>query len=119
MSADEKVAAIFRQLAGERAARLAGSHYLDDVSSRITAALAHEGNGEVLRQDGIGFHLVDWQAEAAFLVALSLYPERFSDEEIREGVEAFLIHAPSHVAEAARLAGVPITSFQDDDPPKG
>jgi len=119
MSADEKVAAIFRQLAGERAERLSGSHYLADVNSRITAALASEAKEEeVLRQDGIGFHLVDWQAEAAFIVALSLYPERFTDEEIREGVEAFLIHAPSHVAEAARLAGVPITSFKDVDSQK-
>jgi hypothetical protein len=119
MSADEKVAAIFRQLAGERAERLSGSHILSDVNSRITAALASEGREEeILRQDSIGFHLVDWQAEAAFLVALSLYPERFTDEEIREGVEAFLIHAPSHVAEAARLAGVPITSFKEDDSQK-
>jgi hypothetical protein len=119
MSAREKVAAIFRELAGKHAERLSGSYYLADVNSRITAALAGEGREEeILRQDGIGFHLVDWQAEAAFLVALSLYPERFTDEEIREGVDAFLIHAPSHVAEAARLAGVPITSLKDDDSQK-
>jgi len=116
MSAQQKVAEIFRELVGERAGRLSGSHYLADVNSRITTALVTEGKEEdVLRHDGIGFHLIDWQAEAAFLVALSLYPERFTDEEIREGIEAFLNHAPSHVAEAARLAGVPITSFKDDD----
>ncbi len=65
----------------------------------------------ILCADQIGFHLVDWQADAAFIVALSLYPERFTDEEIREGVLAFLLHAPSHVVEAARLAGQPCDTF--------
>jgi hypothetical protein len=113
MSADEKVAAIFRELAGDRAERLAGTRYLADVNSRVTAALG-TADTEILKHDQIGFHLIDWQSEAAFLVALSLYPERFTDEEIREGVEGFLIHAPSHVVEAARLAGVPINSFSDE-----
>jgi hypothetical protein len=111
MSACDKVKAIFSELAAEKADRLDGAHYLADVNSRITEALANGSPDEqlILANDQIGFHLVDWQADAAFLVALSLYPERFTDDEIRDGVEAFLIHAPSHVAEAARLAGV-----QDD-----
>ena len=108
MSARDKVTAIFRELAGEKAARLEATHFLADVNSRITAALSSgkKEEAEILRIDQIGFHLVDWQAEAAFIVALSLYPERFTDEEIQEGVEAFLLHAPSHVVEAARLAAM-------------
>jgi hypothetical protein len=119
MSAREKVSEIFRELVGGRSTRLAGTEYLADVNSRITAALVGAKDSEILAHDQIGFHLIDWQSEAAFLVALSLFPERFTDDEIREGIEAFLIHAPSHVVEAARLAGVPINSFSDDESPKG
>ena len=113
MSARDKVTAIFRELAGEKSERLDASRYLADVNSRITAALAEEreDESEILHHDQIGFHLVDWQADAAFIVALSLYPERFTDEEIRDGVLAFLLHAPSHVVEAARLAGHPCDTF--------
>ena len=115
MSARLKVAAIFQELAGEKAKRLDASLYLSDVNSRITAAIARsEKEEDVLGADQIGFHLVDWQADAAFIVALALYPERFTDEEVREGVDAFLIHAPSHAVEAARLAGVPISDLSDE-----
>jgi len=113
MSAHDKVIAIFRELAGEKSERLDATRYLADVNSRITAALAGEKEEDVLHQDKIGFHLVDWQADAAFIVALSLYPERFTDEEIRDGVLAFLLHAPSHVVEAARLAGQPYDNFAE------
>ncbi len=109
MSVREKVVEIFGELAPEKADRLAADRYLADVNSRITAAIARsDAESDILSADHLGFHLVDWQSEAAFLVALSLYPERFTDEEVREGVEAFLLHAPAHAQAAARLAGVPI-----------
>jgi hypothetical protein len=116
MSARDKVIEIFRELAGDRAERLFASTFLADSNSRITVALARsEEETEVLSRDQIGFHLVDWQADAAFIVAVALYPDRFTDEEIREGVEAFLIHAPSHVLEAARLAGIPVSDLRPDE----
>ena len=119
MSSREKVTAIFRELAGDKSERLDASRYLADVNSRITTALAHgEEEAAILHDDQIGFHLVDWQADAAFIVALSLYPERFTDEEIRDGVESFLIHAPSHVVEAARLAGVASDTFLPKEEPE-
>ena len=120
MSSREKVTAIFRELAGDKSERLDAARYLADVNSRITTALAHgkEEEAAILHDDQIGFHLVDWQADAAFIVALSLYPERFTDEEIRDGVEAFLIHAPSHVVEAARLAGVASDTFLPKEEPE-
>src|SRR5258708_27849338 len=115
MSARDKVASIFREMAGDKAKRLDASLYLADVNSRITAAIARsEGEADMLTADQIGFHLVDWQADAAFIVALALYPERFTAEEVREGVDAFLVHAPSHAVEAARLAGIPISDLSDD-----
>jgi hypothetical protein len=109
MSEPDKVIAIFRELVGERASKLEGSHYPGDVNTRITADLAEDGAGEkeLLRKDSIGFHLVDWQRDAAFIVALILFPDRFTNEEIRDEVDSFLCHVPAHVLEAARLGGYP------------
>lgn len=116
MSARDKASAIFRELAGDAAKRLAANHYPADVNTRITAALASsQEDAKFLAKDLIGFHLVDWQSDAAFLVALCLYPERFTDEEIREGVEDFLTHAPAHVLAAAKAAGYPVTDLLSDN----
>jgi hypothetical protein len=105
----DKVQEIFRELAGDRAERLRADRYLADVNSSITAALAAEhpewSDDDLVEKDGIGQNLIDWQSDAAFIVALSLYPERFTEEEIQEGVLDLLLHVPAHVLEAARLAG--------------
>jgi hypothetical protein len=65
MSVEDKVAAIFRELAGEKSERLDSGRYLADVNSRITAALASGPKEEsmMMHHDQIGFHLIDWQAE--------------------------------------------------------
>lgn len=106
MSARDKVKAIFKELAGSRSEQLDG-RYLNDVRSRINcgACIPRRRQTFFPNPEQISFHLIDWHTEAAFLVALALYPERFTDEEIQEGVEAFLIHAPLHVVEAAKSAG--------------
>ena len=108
-SVREKVDAIFREVAGDRATMLEATRLPAGVTSTIKAALAaaDAGDEEILHADEIAFHLTDWSSEAAFLVALHLFPERFTAEEIREGVQAFLIHAPHHIIAAARLAGHP------------
>src|SRR5688572_4951409 len=99
----EKVQAIFSEIAGaDRAKWLCGdvpSRVMDHIAQAISPGHEPEVAGE------IGFHLGDWQSDAAFIVALHLFPERFTPEEIRDGVEAFLIHAPHHIIAAARLAG--------------
>lgn len=122
MSDNDKVITIFRELAGELAHRLEGVHYPADVNSRITSALCgnqEQNTDEVLRNDSIGFHLVDWQRDAAFIVALVLYPERFTDEDIRSEVDRFLCHVPAHVIEAARLGGYPTENIflENSEPP--
>jgi hypothetical protein len=103
----EKVGAIFRELAGERARALDGTILPAAITSTITAALSSEDATEqdILHKDEIAFHLTDWNYDAAFLVALHLFPERFTPEEIRAGVGLFLVHVPSHVIAAARLSG--------------
>jgi hypothetical protein len=103
----DKVAAIFRELAGERAETLSATRLPAGITSTITAALAgpESSEAQILHADDIAFHLTDWSADAAFLLAVHLFPERFTPEEIREGVKAFLVHVPHHVIAAARLGG--------------
>lgn len=92
----DKVQQIFQDLVGDKAERLLADTYLADVNSIVTAALAAENpqwtNEDLIEKDGIGQNLIDWQSDAAFIVALSLYPERFTQEEIQEGVRALLLH---------------------------
>jgi len=103
------VAEIFRELVGERVARLHGSHYNHDMAAAIAGALASSENDRKARD--IAFHLTDWNSDAAFILALQLFPERFTAEEIASGVESFLIHAPNHVAAAAALSGWPVENI--------
>jgi len=116
-SVEQKVATIFREMAGERAAALNSARFPANITSTITTALISDDadEAEILRTDEIAFHLTDWSADAAFLVALHLFPERFTKEEIREGVLAFLIHAPNHVVAAARLSGHPVEDIFKED----
>ena len=79
------------------------------VDEDLHAAVARAYPGLNAEQAGaLAFHLSDWRADAAFLVALSLAPKRFTAEEIENGLAAFLVHAPNHVAAAAKLSGWPI-----------
>ena len=112
-----KVAAIFQELAGDRSVTLNGSILPAGITSTITGALAGPGatEAEMLHADQIAFHLTDWNYDAAFLVALHLYPERFTAEEIQAGVGLFLCHVPYHVIEAARLTGHAAEDFLEGD----
>jgi hypothetical protein len=108
-SVRKKVQAIFTELAGERARTLDGSTFPAGITSTVTVALAGSNATEeqILHADQIAFHLTDWNSDAAFIVALHLFPERFTPEEIGAAVGMFLVHVPAHVIAAARLAGHP------------
>lgn len=103
-SVKEKVVALFRRLVGEKAAILRATHYPAGINSLITQALAEDcqSQDEDTVIDSVGFHLVDWQTDAAFLVALHLFPDEFTPDEIREGVRDFFAHVPAHVITAAK-----------------
>jgi len=119
-SVRKKVQAIFTELAGDRARMLEGSTFPAGITSTVTAALSGSDASEeqILHADQIAFHLTDWNSDAAFIVALHLYPERFTPEEIEAAVDMFLIHVPAHVMAAARLAGHPTEDlFKEDDDP--
>ena len=100
-----KVAAIFRELVGEHASRLSGSHYNKDSAAAISSAIASWSDDRTAHD--IAFNLTDWASDAAFIVALQLFPERVTAAEIADGVQSFLLHAPNHVAAAAVLSGHP------------
>ena len=61
----------------------------------ITDALVDEYGWE--KADAIAFHMSDWNSDAAFVVALHLFPERFSHDEIKAGIGMFMTHAPNHI----------------------
>ncbi|MHC5054573.1 MAG: hypothetical protein ACYTKD_07640 [Planctomycetota bacterium] len=101
-----KVQSIFSELAGGRAEQLEGSRFPARAAEAVERALSAD-LGEDTAHD-IGFHLADWSSDAAFLVALCLFPDRFSDKEIEDGVMGFMHHVPHHVAAAAKLYGEPV-----------
>jgi hypothetical protein len=101
----KKVEAIFVELAGVRELQVRGSLPGGAVHSAVKSALSADIKGEVA--DEIAFHIVDWSYDAGFIVALHLYPERFTPEEIEAGIRMFLAHAPAHILAAARMMGYP------------
>jgi hypothetical protein len=106
---DRKVSAIFQELVGERAQQLKVA--VPTAQTVIAHALAAEGGHPNKVAHDIAFHLTDWHSDAGFIVAVLLYPERFTAEEIRDGVEGFVVHAPNHVAAAAKLGGYPVADI--------
>ena len=107
MPVGEQVMAIFRELVGERASQL--SVAIPDAQPIIRKALLTEHPEEIAHD--IAFHLTDWHSDAAFIVAMLLFPERFTRAQIRDGVQQFAIHAPNHTAAAAKLCGWPVSDI--------
>jgi hypothetical protein len=108
-----KVSAIFTELVGDRAKRLDGSLIAEPAMSVIASALAEEYGDKAA---DIGFHMADWNFDAAFVVAVHLFPERFTPEEIAAGVGLFMVHAPNHIRAACGLTGQYVwENFPDDN----
>jgi len=74
-SVRRKVDAIFAELVGDRAKRLDGSVMAEPAMSAVGTALG-EQYGE--KAHDIAFHMADWNSDAAFIVAVHLFPERFT-----------------------------------------
>jgi len=98
-----KVEAVFSELVGERARRISATSYPVESVAAIAASYAPDMDSQ--RAKDIAFHLSDWAGDAAFLIALHLFPDRFTPDEIQAGIGMFFVHAPYHIAEAAALAG--------------
>ena len=78
------------------------------VRDRLELALADE-HDEAARRD-IAFHMTDWMSDLIRLVRIYESPAAATNAEIREGLMAFLIHAPAHIVAASKLVtGLPTT----------
>ncbi|HUE70952.1 MAG TPA: hypothetical protein VMP01_08685 [Pirellulaceae bacterium] len=109
----EKVSNLFTELVGDRASRL-GPKLSTPAMDAMTAALADEYGWE--KAGDVALHMLDWNWDAAFIVALHLFPERFTAEEIQSGLGLFLCHAPNHIREACRLTDSYVwENFPDKD----
>ena len=104
-SVREKVRQIFAEAFGSRADIFSGGVPARRANNALSLALAEDFDPAVA--DEIAFHMVDWETDAAFVVASLLFPERFTKEELQAGIDMFLIHVPAHVMAAARLSGNP------------
>ena len=120
---EEKVRKLLLPLGAERCESVIAAQIPRAVIGRIAEALTNRLPPEQALD--VGFHMVDWNSEAAFIVALLLFPEQFTAAEIAEGIEGFLVHAPNHIIAAAKLMGYPVAdifgvgalSGQEDDQP--
>ncbi len=101
-SVRKKVMAIFCELVGERAKRLDGS-VIAEPSMTVMAQALEDRYAD--RAQKVAFHMCDWNSDAAFVVAMHLFPEKFTPEEIEAGVGLFLVHAPNHIRAACALTG--------------
>lgn len=95
IKSNSKVRELVDKLAVDLKEPLAGSN------GRLISALESE-NPPAVAFD-IAHHLTDWSSEAKFLVAVQMFPELFTVEEIIQGVRKFICHAAEHIAEANRL----------------
>ncbi|MBX7229078.1 MAG: hypothetical protein K1X48_05700 [Burkholderiaceae bacterium] len=103
-SVRQKVWEIFSTTFAERADLFKGGVAARTANDILGTALSNKYLDPLLA-DEIAFHMVDWETDAAFIVAFLLFPERFTEEELQAATEMFLIHVPTHVMAAARLAG--------------
>ncbi len=110
-SVDTKVLKLL-DIPGADLGNINGGRSAQHVIATIERAIRKEHGEKAM---DIAFHLSDWSSDAAFLVALHLFPDAFTEEEIREGMMMFIIHAPNHVAAAAALAGDPIRNIFEID----
>jgi len=104
-----KAKAILAEAFPERVDRLDPDRHAADTMAAIQSALSNEVDAE--KAGDIAFHMADWNSDAAFILALHLFPERFTKEEIEDGVRDFLVHVPNHIAEAAQLFGFPVSDI--------
>jgi len=95
----QKTKDIWRRMSPDKSGRIDDHLAQRQIIEKIAGAL-DTGNQKTRRD--VGFHMTDWIYDAAFVLALHLHPEEFTDEEIKAGIDCFLAHAPAHVIAAAR-----------------
>jgi hypothetical protein len=113
-SVTRKVHDLFARIVGERSRRLDGTVVPAVAMEAISGALAEHYGPE--RAQKVAFHMADWNGDAAFVVAVHLFPEEFTAGEIEAGIGLFMSHAPNHIRAACSLTGLYVwENFPEDD----
>jgi hypothetical protein len=99
----KKAATLLTQASASRVARSLNAPDRTAAREAIRIALGRAYGRKAA--SNLAFHLVDWTGDAAFIMALCMFPEQFSGREIRDGVDLLLVHVPNHVAAAAKISG--------------
>jgi hypothetical protein len=110
---DKKVRDTFAEVIGDRANVLAGHTFSEEICERIYNALKSTGTDEKIARD-TAFHLTDINSDVAFLMAIYLFPERFTSDEIDYGIGALIVHMPNHLFAAAKINGFPAEDIFSD-----
>ena len=109
-----KVHLLLRKAFGPKAERLLFFDNSGEAAQAVRAAYHRRIRKE--KAVDLAFHLLDWREEGAFVIALNLFPEKFSPEEIREGILGFVCHAPYHVNGVSKALDFDISVPEDDEP---
>ncbi len=107
---EDPVMKVFREF-GDARQNLRPDRLATSIQDRIIIALEPEFGAK--RAADIAFHLSDWNREFAFLTALHLSPDSFTDEEIRTELESLTIHGVNHMMAASHLNGKALADIFD------
>jgi phosphoribosyl 1,2-cyclic phosphodiesterase len=107
----KKINDMFAEVVGDRAKVLDGLPH--DIRKRIQNALQATGEDVQVARD-TAFHLTDINSDIAFLMAVYLFPERFTDQEIDYGIGGLIIHMPNHLFAAAKINDCPCEDIFSD-----
>jgi hypothetical protein len=84
----------------------------ESVRSRIESVAISEAKLSPAIARDVAFHLTDWLGDLAKYVRLCEDPASHTDEQANAILLALLLHAPNHLAAAAKLyADFPVTDL--------
>jgi hypothetical protein len=114
-SARRKVEEILNAAFGDKAVRVFSSQNVGQTMRVIVEAFASEMDSK--KAEELAFNMADWGGDAAFVVALHLFPERFTADEIREATRSLAFHIPYHASNIADILGISEKSDSVEEAP--
>jgi hypothetical protein len=82
------------------------------VRQRIELASIAEGDLSPSDASAVAFHMTDWLSDLERYIKLCNDPESHTDEQVNAILLALLVHAPNHMAAAAKLyADLPVSDI--------
>jgi hypothetical protein len=100
-----KLLLLYKPLGDSVAARLDPAGSTDESCEALFDALSHAGEKNA---SDVAWHLTEWPWSAAFILALHLWPDAFSDEEIQIGYCYLHSDVSNHFKGFLEAAGDPI-----------